>query len=47
MCEIDRCINLQVDIGHVTPSKFNIAANMAAEQHNDVILVGKYNGTIF
>ena len=38
-CGIDRSINLQVDTGHVTPTKFNMAANMAAELHNVVILV--------
>ena len=47
LCEIDRCMNLQVDIGHVTPTKFKMAANMAAEQQNVVILVEKHNGTIF
>ena len=39
--------DLQVDIGHVTPTKFNMAANMATEQHNVVILVEKHNRTIF
>ena len=47
MCGIVSCMNLQVDIGHVTPTKFNTAASMAAEQHNVVILVEKHNGTIF
>ena len=45
-CGIDRSMNQQVDIGHVTPTKVNMAANMAAELHNVVIKVGKYNGTI-
>ena len=41
LCGIDRCMNLQVDIGPVTPTKFNMAANIAAEPHNVVILVKK------
>ena len=40
-------MNPQLDIGHVTPTKFNMAANMAVEKQNVVILVEKKNGTIF
>ena len=39
-------MNLQVDIGHVPPTKFNMAANMAAEQHNVAIIAEKHDITI-
>ena len=47
LCGIDRCTNLRFHMGHVTLTKFIMAANMAAEQHNVVIRIEKHNGTIF
>ena len=44
LCGIDRCMKRQVHKGHVTPIKFNMAANTAAkhcEQQLIVILVEK------
>ena len=42
LCGINRYMKQQVDIGHVTPTKFNMAAKTAAKQQNIVVLVEKY-----
>ena len=42
LCGIDRCMKQQVNIGHVTPTKFNMAAKTTAAQQNIVVLVEKY-----
>ena len=41
LCGIDGCMK-QVNIGHVTPTKFNMAAKTVAYQQNIVVLVEKY-----
>ena len=42
LCGVDIRMKQQVNIGHVTPTKFSMAATTAAEQQNIVALVEKY-----
>ena len=41
LCGIDSCMKQHVNIGHVTPTKCNMAAKTVAEKHS-VELVEKY-----
>ena len=41
LCEIDRYMKLRVEMCHVTPTKFEMATNMATEQENIAVVVKK------